>query len=543
MTAGASNGVALVIPCFNQARFLGAAIESALAQSLPFHEIVVVDDGSTDDTRDVAARYPVRIVTQANRGLPAARNSGTRETRSQFIVYLDADDRLRSNAVADGLECFARNAASDFVYGHFVNVADDGAVLPTPAFRPCPEDAYAGFLRHNLVGMHAAVMYRRERLLEAGGFDESLPACEDYALYLRMARRGRAASHERVVADYRRHAGSLSSNDRLMLQAVLGVLEQQRSFVRGNREWTAALREGVRNWKDYYGNRLAWQAMAKLREPGGRAQGLGALAEVLRLAPGSLRSAEFNVPRMAVRGSLRFMPGPLRRAVNRRWTSLNYVPAPGKVALGDLDRVTPLSREFGFDRGQAIDRYYIERFLQLHAASVRGRVLEAGDSTYTQRYGGERIDQADVVNVLPDPGTTIVSDLTHGQGIEDAAYDCVILTQTLHLIFDVHSAMATLHRILKPGGTLLLTVPGTISQVASDRWGTTWRWGFTALSLRELLTRTFVGGSFEVTEFGNVLSSIGFLTGLAAQELEPAQLDARDELYPMLICARAIRAT
>jgi glycosyltransferase involved in cell wall biosynthesis len=535
--------VALVVPCYNQGRFLADALESALAQSVPFAEIVVVDDGSTDDTRDVAARFPVRCLAQANRGLSAARNAGVRGTAGDFVVFLDADDRLRSNAVADGLDCHARNPDCSFVYGHFRNVADDGTPLDTPAFRPCPPDAYAGFLRHNLVGMHAAVMYRREPLLEACGFDETLAACEDYEMYLRLVRRGgRAASHERVVADYRRHAGNVSADERLMLRTVLQVLDAEQRFVRDDPARRAALDEGVGNWRSYYGRRLANRALAELQEPGQRRRGLSDLAVVLRSAPRSLRSAELNVPRMAVRRSMRFLPAALRRSLNRRWASLNYVPRPGSVSFGDLDRITPLSREFGFDRGLPIDRYYIDRFLAAHAAVVLGRVLEAGDPAYTNRYGAGRVQRADVVNVREMPGTTIVSDLTHGQGVETAAYDCVILTQTLHLIFDVRAAAATLHRILKPGGTLLLTVPGTISQVASDQWRSSWRWGFTALSLRETLQESFGEGSTTIVEYGNVLSSVAFLMGLAARELQPAQLDARDELYPLLVCARVTKA-
>ena len=543
MTNASARDVALVIPCFNQGRYLADAIDSALAQSVPFAEIVVVDDGSTDDTREVAARYPqVRCITQANRGLSVARNTGTRETRSELLVFLDADDRLSADAVAAGLDCFARNPDCTFVYGHFRNVTDDGTVLPTPAFRPCPDDAYVGFLRHNLVGMHATVMYRRDRLLEVGGFDETLPACEDYDLYLRVARNGRVASHERVIADYRRHAANLSSNDRLMLQSVLGVVDRQRPFVGADPVRREALDEGLRNWRDHYGRRLASGALTLLQTPGERLRGLRALVAALQLAPRSLFSPDFNLWRMTMRAGMPLLPASLRRRINRSWDGLNHVPRPGSVALGDLDRLTPLSREFGFDRGQPIDRYYIERFLDTHAAHVGGRVLEAGDAAYTRRYGGERVQQADVVNIVALPGTTIVSDLTHGHGIADAAYDCVILTQTLHLILDVRAAVATLQRILKPGGTLLLTVPGTISQVASDRWRATWRWGFTPLSLRELLTEAFADGTVAVTQYGNVLSSIGFLTGLAASELRASQLDVRDELYPLVVCACATKA-
>jgi SAM-dependent methyltransferase len=237
---------------------------------------------------------------------------------------------------------------------------------------------------------------------------------------------------------------------------------------------------------------------------------------------------------------LRRLAGTWRRRIG--WLR-NGAPAPGQLELGDLRRLTPLSREFGYDRGRPVDRYYIEAFLAASSPLIRGRVLEIGDRDYTERFGGDRVTRSDVLNINPGkPVTTIVADLADGQGIPSEAFDCVILTQTLHLLFDLRSAIATLHRILKPGGTLLLTVPGTISQVATDEWGATWYWGFTELSLRRLLQEVFPAGSIELVQHGNVLVSIGFLQGMAVEEFSTAELDHRDALYPLVITARITRA-
>ena len=118
----------------------------------------------------------------------------------------------------------------------------------------------------------------------------------------------------------------------------------------------------------------------------------------------------------------------------------------------------------------------------------------------------------------------------------------MILTQTLHLIFDVPAAIRTLHRILKPGGTLLLTVPGTISQMERGEWRFTWYWGFTKLSLERLFVASFDQARIAISEYGNVLTSVAFLEGLVAEELTPAELDYRDELYPLLLGLRATKA-
>src|SRR3712207_4601210 len=97
--------VSIVIPCYNQAHFLGEAIESVLAQTYPHFEVVVVDDGSTDNTEAVAARYPgVRCIRQENQGLAAARNTGIRRSNGSYLVFLDADDRLLPNALEVGLK-------------------------------------------------------------------------------------------------------------------------------------------------------------------------------------------------------------------------------------------------------------------------------------------------------------------------------------------------------------------------------------------------------------------------------------------------------
>jgi SAM-dependent methyltransferase len=214
-------------------------------------------------------------------------------------------------------------------------------------------------------------------------------------------------------------------------------------------------------------------------------------------------------------------------------------PPPGSVRLGDLRRVTPLSRAFGYDRGEPVDRYYIEAYLARHAADVRGRVLEVGDDGYTRRFGGERVTRRDVLHVSDgNPNATIVGDLARGDAIPTAAFDCVILTQTLHLIFDVRAAVATLRRILAPGGVCLITVPG-ISQIDAGAWRDTWYWAFTAASLRRALAEQFGEDRVRVDAFGNVLAASAFLYGLASAELTRAELDAQDESYPVTVVARA----
>lgn len=223
--------------------------------------------------------------------------------------------------------------------------------------------------------------------------------------------------------------------------------------------------------------------------------------------------------------------------------------SPSPIDFGDLRRTTPIDDAFGLGRGRPVDRHYIEGFLERHAADVRGRVLEVGEDAYTRRFGGERVTRSDVLHAdASNPQATIVADLADGRGLPDAAFDCFVCTQTLTYVFDLPRAMATIARILAPGGVLLLSVPG-ISQLSPydhARWGEHWR--FTVDSLTRLLGDAFGGGgggggaNVEVESHGNVLAAAAFLYGLATCDLDLAELDARDERYPLIVTGRARRA-
>lgn len=201
----------------------------------------------------------------------------------------------------------------------------------------------------------------------------------------------------------------------------------------------------------------------------------------------------------------------------------------------------PVSRVFGADRGKPIDRWYIERFLAEHAADVRGRVLEVAESTYTGWYGGDRVTSSDVLYAAEgNAEATIVGDLTTGAGIPQAAFDCFICTQTLQFIYDVHTAVGGTRALLAPGGVLLATLPG-ISQISREDmrdWGDWWR--FTAHSAERLFAEAYGPENVEVQRHGNVAAAAGFLYGLAAEDLDPRQLEASDSDFHFLMTIRAV---
>jgi SAM-dependent methyltransferase len=231
------------------------------------------------------------------------------------------------------------------------------------------------------------------------------------------------------------------------------------------------------------------------------------------------------------------------RRLKRSWSRITRWPPVGGVGFGSLRRVKPISREFGLERGEPVDRYYIEKFLDRHAADIHGRVLEIGDDRYTKQYGGAKVAHSDVLNLTPhDPASTIVADLANADSVPSGAFDCLIVTQTLQFIYDLGTAVSHLHRILKTGGVLLATVPGIsqISRYDMDRWGDFWR--FTTLSARRLFQDRFLEANLTVEAYGNVLAAIAFLEGLASRELTREELDHRDADYEVLISVRAVKA-
>lgn len=238
----------------------------------------------------------------------------------------------------------------------------------------------------------------------------------------------------------------------------------------------------------------------------------------------------------------RILPARLRLWLRTRRARYAEWPPYGWVSFGSLRRTTPIHRGFGFGRGRYIDRYYIENFLEHHAASIAGDILELSENTYAMRFGKEKVLRSDILDVRPNyPAATIVADLTSDNSISDNRFDCIILTQVLNFIYDARSAVRTIHRILKPGGTVLVSVSG-ISQIAQDELqycGDYWR--FTSSSLRRLFEEFFPPENVAVEAHGNLLAAIAFLHGLAVEELTPEELDIQDPQFEVSILLKAVK--
>jgi glycosyltransferase involved in cell wall biosynthesis len=267
--------VSVIIPCYNHSHYLGTAIESVLTQSHQEVEIVVVDDGSRDATKQVALSYPgVKYIYQDNQGLSAARNTGIRHSNGDYLVFLDADDWLYPQALQTNLHYLQQHPKAAFVSGGHEKVyithnttpdspknndASKGESIPY-----IKEDVSSNYYQYllksgNFIGVPAAIMYRIWVFKEFV-FDESLRACEDYDLYLKVSRKYSAIHHSGVIAAYRMHANNMSSNSIMMLTYALKVLKRQQKELA-----TPGERKAYNLGKSFWTNYYCYELYRKLR--------------------------------------------------------------------------------------------------------------------------------------------------------------------------------------------------------------------------------------------------------------------------------------
>jgi SAM-dependent methyltransferase len=208
---------------------------------------------------------------------------------------------------------------------------------------------------------------------------------------------------------------------------------------------------------------------------------------------------------------------------------------------GNLRRDRPFGFRLGLDRGTPIDRPHIEAFLAEHAQDVRGTVLEVKDRTYTERFGGTRVQRSEILDVVEaNDAATIVADLAEPGSLPADTFDCVIVTQTLQYVGDPCEAVRNLYGSLREGGVALITVPASGFRVMPGQ-GDLWR--FTPEGLATLLARGLPATEVDrqVEGRGGFLASVGFLYGLAVEDLTPDELTRHDPDFPLIATARFVR--
>jgi GT2 family glycosyltransferase len=278
--------VAVVIPCFNQARYLHSAIESARHQAHPPVEIIVVDDGSTDDTAKVAEEMGALVVRQQNLGVSAARNAGLARATGELIVFLDADDVLLPSALEMKASALAANTHAAAVLTRCEVMDEAGEPLPVVHQEIDPANLYRDLLSRNFVWTPGAAMFRRDAVREIGGFAEDLGPAADYAMYLRLARNGRVVFVDACAVRYRQHAASMSRDPVLMLRATTEAL--RREAVAGPAWVRGEVRRARRVWCAWYGEQIVHALRHQWRGRAWSGQKLRAVLTLLSCCPGTV---------------------------------------------------------------------------------------------------------------------------------------------------------------------------------------------------------------------------------------------------------------
>lgn len=277
--------ISVIIPCFNHAAFLADAIESVRRQRWPSIETIVVDDGSTDESAAIAARFAdVRVVSQPNRGLSAARNAGLHASHGDVLIFLDADDVLLPGAIEAAARALESHPEASMTFGRLELMDADGRPLDYPLPR-VTSNFYEEFLKRNYIRTPAMAAFPRATFDAVGAFDPACSPSADYDLYLRIARQYPITAHDTLVARYRQHPKSMSRNPRLMLPATLEVLKRQRETVRRMPHLLPAYRFGLRRCRELYGEQLVEKFRAALRAPQGGAEAAGCALDLIRFYP------------------------------------------------------------------------------------------------------------------------------------------------------------------------------------------------------------------------------------------------------------------
>ena len=489
----------VVVLCGSRLDGVVDTLQSARADGLPGDLAIVADDRTPPAADEwlsaLAGSLGGSFARAAAPGPGAARNAGIATGRAPLVACVDAGDTPAAGYLAGAAArmeaepdlALVTSGVRALYLTHHVDLVPPALDLTAVA---------AAFDT-----AHASTVFRRSTWQALGGFDEAYEALEDVDFWMRALGGGRGAVLPDVPLLCPMHP---QSRYRRALDAGVHARSVDRLLARHRATF----------------ERVAADAL------GHRERRLYALSPVYHEA-------------VARRDRLVDEMGRIERA----FAALLPVGAPpfDLAALAGR-RVTPVSADWGYDRGVPVDRFYIEGFLERHAADIRGVVLEIQEPDYTRRFGADRVARSEVLDLDgANPRATIVGDLRRLPQIGDGEFDCIILTQTLHVIDDMPRVVADCARLLRPGGVLLATLPAA-SRVCLEygRDGDFWR--VTEAGARRLFGAVFSPLHLEVEGRGNVSVTTAFLHGLAQHEVSPEQFAFYDPYNPTLVCVRATKA-
>ena len=581
---------------YNSEQYIVEAIESVIDQSYSNWELVLIDDGSSDNSTMIAKgyveKYSKRIryfehENHQNKGMSASRNLGISKSNGMYFCFLDSDDIYMPQKIKNNIKIMCSYpevefivAATEYWYSWTGNIKDrekdrvwmNFGVKPRSVIEP-PILLFHFINDIKTAPCIGSFLIKKKAIHKVGLFIEEFKGLyEDQAFITKLYHKTRGYVCDECLDKYRKHPESsveVSKSKGTIQTATINFLNWvEEYFLENNlidlKIWKALIerrQKVINNYitnsytKQDYKERLnyeeknkeyttkyekllnskdEWKSIAKERSE--KLKQVRNRLEKSKNRISLLKESKLHWKNIAEERKIKNKLQDKKiksfkaKGINRyllfldtytQYVYLNFLKIiksiylistktqpdtnktdtktiSGKIS-GKLEAKTdllfkrslnPVSKEWGFDRGVPIDRYYIEDFIKYNSAAIKGKILEINDNRYTIKYGKHKVIESDVLDINENnTKATIIADITDSKHISTNKFDCIIFTQTLQLIYDFESAIKTLHRILNKNGVLLVTFPGITKILVDRNYG--WYWNFTTFSAEKIFNKYF----------------------------------------------------
>lgn len=525
--------VSVIVIFYNEEQFIEAAIESIFAQTYKNWELLLVDDGSSDKSVDVAQvyvkNYPEKVrylehTGHQNRGMSASRNLGIANAKGEFVAFLDADDIWLPTKLERQVAVLTARPEVSMTYGpaqwwyswtgkpedRLRDFIHELGVSPNMLIQP-PELLVRFLHREGISPCTCSVLLRREMISELGGFEETFQGLyEDQAFFAKVCLSAAVFVTSECLSRYRQHKPTNISNNK-EAQEHLG---SRRAFLKWLESYMAAKNKDSK--------------------------------EVLKAL--QIEMLPFRYPRMYkfAQNIKQLLVQKLSSYSHKFKSSVVKFPLIRQLRSIQFRRLQPLGN--GRQWGTPIVRYYWDQYLSQYRSDIHGTALEVGTTDTIRQYGGLTLDQVDAIDLsLHSPEVTIVADLSRADHISSNTYDCFVNQFTSHLIYDIEAAIFHSIRILKPGGVLLINFPCVDYYFSHGLDMGTGKplfmyWWFTPLQVENIFRGIGLEAQdFSLKVYGNLFTRIAYQLNLPAEELTQHEMEFSDPGHPLLVCARVVK--
>jgi len=548
--------VSVVIPFFNSAKFMVETIESVCNQFYENWEILLCDDGSTDNSVEIVSgyieRYPDKIRYfkhdgNANKGAGQTRNLGIRQAKGKYIALLDADDIWVPEKLDQQVEIMELLPNTGMVYGitklwysweenHHKSDRYSSLVYKPDVLILPPNLLVDRLLKYQefFISM-SNVMLRREVVEKLGGFEENFRGMFEDEVFLAKMLLDTPVFVSSLCWDYyRQHSNSKMGK---IKKNRVKKLSEDLAYANWLKEYLAANKidnPGILNALDYFGGAIERNIELNNR------MFLGVHTRYYRLKRKIkdliMTTADYCLPKSMISELQIKLKGP------------DYYPRIGWASFGDLRRLNPVSDSGYRDSLLALDNHYINNFLTLHSGLIKGKVLVLGDTYCVGSFKHNAITDLQTLNFLetidllkaPEADS---SSNQHRGPLEDVPPDslnCIVFTKTSQYITDIPYGIKKLYQILKPGGALLTTFQAVrrSSNAPRDRYLQSI---FARRYIEQLFNQVFKSDNVEIQGYGNILVTISLLHGITSDELKPEELEYHDPNHEILYSVKALK--